>query len=262
MTTGVHLTSIEDIVQSCLTKIEKSSIKVLPDCEQCVDYKFIWHNLNELPVMCNCALSEKRDERKKVASEMFADEYKDYKLANFTVLQGFQRNMLDKAKMFLNTKGIFSILYLGQSGCGKSHLCIAIANEFLLKGASVEFMSYPEWILKLKQHMYNSTEYANMIYKFKKCNYLVIDDFLKSATKRGETNETDLQLVFEIIDYRYRYKNPVIISSEYYFDEISDKSEAIAGRLKQMATHFESNYIIEITRDKTRNFRLKGVHRI
>jgi len=212
--------------------------------------------------MCGCEISGKQGKHKKIASEIFADEYKDYKLADFTVVQGFQKNMLDKAKMFLSTNGIFSILYLGQSGCGKTHLCIAIANEFIQKGASVEFMSYPEWILKLKQRMYNPTEYTNMIKKFKKCDYLVVDDFLKSATKRGETNETDLQLVFEIIDYRYRYKRPVIISSEYYFDEISDKSEAIAGRLKQMATHFESNYIVEISRDKKRNFRLKGVHRI
>jgi DNA replication protein DnaC len=101
-----------------------------------------------------------------------------------------------------------------------------------------------------------------MIYKFIKCAYLVIDDFLKRATKRAEAKETDLQLVFEIIDYRYRYKKPVIISSEYFLDEISDRTESIAGRLKQMATHFEDNYIIEIDRDKTRNFRLKGVQRI
>ena len=119
-------------------------------------------------------------------------------------------------------------------------------------------MPFVEFMISLKQNMTDSEVFNKMTAKFRNCNYLVIDDFLKNSKRNGRTNETDLGVMFDILDFRYRKKRPVILSSEYYLDEIAIMDEALAGRLKQMATCNDSKYIVEIAKDKSKNYRMSG----
>jgi DNA replication protein DnaC len=214
--------------------------------------------LNEFPRECGCNLKKLNDVYLERSSELFAEEYKDFTLKSFIAKEQFQKYMLLAANNFLTKTGVFSILFLGQSGVGKSHICIAIANELIKKGAYVEFMPYVEFMIRLKQNMTDSEVFNKMTAKFRNCNYLVIDDFLKNSKRNGRTNETDLGVMFDILDFRYRKKRPVILSSEYYLHEIALMDEALAGRLKQMATHDDSKYIVEIAKDKSKNYRMIG----
>lgn len=212
--------------------------------------------------MCECYSGYLDTTKSEKMKELFSEAYMEYTLDKFIATQEFQRQIKIKAEDFLKTKGANSILFLGQSGSGKSHLGISVAKELMEKGAYIEVLSYTEFIIRVKQNMINAEGYSKMVNKYKICDVLVIDDFLKHTVKNGRTNETDLGIMFEIIDFRYKYKKPIILTSEAYLDEMFDISEAIAGRLKQMATFHGTNYVVEIAKEKERNYRLKGVNRV
>ena len=82
--------------------------------------------------------------------------------------------------------------------------------------------------------------------KFKNAPVLFIDDFLK-----GKLTESDVNVVYEIVNYRYNNKLPVIISTEKTLDELINFDEAIASRLIEMCT----GYIV-VFAGKELNYRL------
>ena len=142
-----------------------------------------------------------------------------------------------------------SILFCGQPGAGKTHLCIALANNFIKKdGKRVVYMPYRDVITKLKQNILDKEYYRNLVGKYQLAEILLIDDLFK-----GKVNETDINIMFEIINHRYINKLPLIVSTEYLVEEMLSFDEAIGSRIYEMAKGF----IVEI-RGKENNYRLRG----
>lgn len=77
---------------------------------------------------------------------------------------------------------------------------------------------------------------------------LLIDDLFK-----GKVNETDINIMFEIINHRYINKLPIICSTEYLVEEILSFDEAIGSRIYEMSKDF----MFEI-KGQENNYRLKG----
>ncbi len=134
--------------------------------------------------------------------------------------------------------GKHSIALLGQVGSGKTHLCTAITNELLKKLIPVLYMPYREVLTLLKQSMTKNygedeTVYQKEIQRFKAAPVLYIDDLYK-----GKITDSDKNIMFEIINYRYQYSKPIIISSEFTTDKMLDFDEAIGSRIIQMCKGF------------------------
>ena len=91
---------------------------------------------------------------------------------------------------------------------------------------------------------------------------LIIDDFLKNTVRGNTVNEKDFGIIYEIIDYRYKYKKPVIITSEYFIDHMFKLNESIAGRLKEMVTQNGYNFLVQISNKEGRNYRMRGMEKI
>lgn len=123
-----------------------------------------------------------------------------------------------------------SICLLGQVGSGKTHLSIAIANDLMKKNIGVRYMQYREAIMKLKQNVMDKEEYRREINKYKSAPVLMIDDLYKGK-KQGDS---DNNLVYEIVNYRYLKSLPMIISSEYTTDKLLAFDEAIGSRIIEM----------------------------
>ncbi|AWI07810.1 ATP-binding protein [Clostridium drakei] len=140
-----------------------------------------------------------------------------------------------------------SIAFLGQVGSGKSHLSIAIGLNLLSKGIPVIYMSYREQILKLKQNILDEEYYEACTRKFKTAQVLIIDDLYK-----GKLTESDINITFEIINYRYMKNLPIIISSEFTIEKLLSFDESIGSRILEMC----KNFTVEI-RGKENNYRLK-----
>lgn len=141
-----------------------------------------------------------------------------------------------------------SILFSGQPGAGKTHLSIALANNFIKKdNKRVVYMSYRDVITNLKQNILDKDYYKNLVNKYKLAEILLIDDLFK-----GKVNETDINIMFEIINHRYINKLPIIVSTEYLVEEILRFDEAIGSRIYEMS----KNFIVEI-KGQENNYRLK-----
>ncbi|AWK53051.1 AAA family ATPase [Clostridium beijerinckii] len=141
-----------------------------------------------------------------------------------------------------------SILFCGQVGSGKTHASIALALNFLKQKVRVVYMPYRDVITKIKQNMIDEEYYTKTISKYQLCEVLLIDDLFK-----GKINDSDINIVFEIINYRYLNFLPIIVSSEFSIDRLLAFDEGVASRIYEMS----KDYVVEIEKDIRNNYRLK-----
>lgn len=142
-----------------------------------------------------------------------------------------------------------SIAFLGQSGSGKSHLTIALGLNILrTKKIAVIYLSYRDAITRIKQNVLNEEFYKKQLGKYCDAKLLIIDDMLK-----GKITEADKNFMFELVNYRYIKRLPMIISSEYTIQDIINFDEAIGGRIYEMC----KNFLVEIDKNIKNNYRLK-----
>lgn len=150
------------------------------------------------------------------------------------------------------------LLFCGQSGSGKTHLCTAVCRQRLLSGDEVRYMPWRDKIAELKAISLDSERRAEIIDGYKTAQILYIDDLYKiGRATDGTSNPTgaDVSLAFEIINYRYINHLPTIVSTEKTPQELVEIDEATGSRIIEMA---EGN-VYSVTRDPKRNYRLRGV---
>lgn len=141
-----------------------------------------------------------------------------------------------------------SIMFLGQVGCGKTHLALSIANILLDNGVGVIYLPYRSSITNLKQSITDEEHYQREINIYKNVQVLLIDDLFK-----GKITESDRNIIYEILDYRYFKNLPVIVTSEKSIDDLIEIDEAIGSRLYEMSR----DYVITI-KNKKNNYRIYG----
>ena len=141
-----------------------------------------------------------------------------------------------------------SIMLCGQVGSGKTHLCVALALNFLNKNIKVVYMPYRDIITSIKQNMLDDEYYKKTVSKYQTCDVLLVDDLFK-----GKINESDINIMFEILNYRYLNQLPIIVSTEFTVEKLLTFDEGIGSRIYEMC----KDYIVEIGRDKNNNYRLK-----
>lgn len=140
------------------------------------------------------------------------------------------------------------MMLCGQVGAGKTHLGTACCSTLMNNGFAVVYMPFRESMTFLKTKLLDSDVYGKEIEKYKTTPVLYIDDFLK-----GKTTESDVNILFEILNYRYQNDKTVILSTEKNLNELIRFDEAIASRLIQKSR----GYIVEL-KGKELNYRLYG----
>lgn len=141
-----------------------------------------------------------------------------------------------------------SIAFLGQVGSGKTHLSIALAVNFLTREIPVVYMPFRDTMMNIKMNILDHEYYKKSLEKYQKAEILLIDDLYK-----GKVTASDLNIMFEIINYRYINQMPIIISSEKRIDDILKVDEAIGSRIYEMC----KGMIVEI-KGKENNYRIRG----
>ncbi len=150
------------------------------------------------------------------------------------------------------------LLFCGQSGSGKTHLCTAVCRHRLLAGDEVRYMPWRDKVTELKAMSLDNERRTEIINGYKKAQILYIDDLYKvGKAVDGSCNPTgaDVGLAFEIINYRYINHLTTIVSTEKTPQELVEIDEATGSRIVEMAG--KNVYFIAI--DPKRNFRLRGV---
>lgn len=204
---------------------------------------------------CECfepTMAKRRIARSGISEPFRAKGFKNFDTRGIAQLEKAYTICVDYCKNYQNFKESRhnSILLLGQVGCGKTHLALASANALLdYQKIRVVYMPYREMITRLKQNITDEDAYNKTIDELKTAPILVIDDLLK-----GKTTESDINILFEIVNYRYVCNLPVIVTSEKTTGELLDFDSAIGSRLVEMA----EGRIIEFKGNEL-NYRLRGI---
>nr|WP_242964522.1 ATP-binding protein [Clostridium beijerinckii] len=224
-------------------------------CDKCCDTGWILikqENRQPLAVACECRKIEKLKSEWKYSG--INVEQSKLTFASFVVWNKASQRMKDTAGAYctdfdeIRDKRRNSILLCGQVGSGKTHSSIAIALNFLKQHIKVVYMPYRDVITKIKQNMIDEEYYTRTISKYQLCEVLLIDDLFK-----GKINETDVNIMFEIINYRYLNFLPIIVSTEFSIDRLLAFDEGVASRVYEMS----KDYVVEIEKDIRNNYRLK-----
>ena len=203
---------------------------------------------------CECQEVVKAKERLKhsgISDEFLKKGFKNFNDRGLDVLKKAKEIGIRYCKEFPDIKDTKrnSVLYMGQVGSGKTHLSMAICNAVMNNyKTGVLYMPYREEMVRIKQVVNDEIDYNNAISKFKQCPVLMIDDLLK-----GKSTEADVNILFEIINYRYVNNMPMIVSTEKTMDELLDFDEGTMSRVIEMAR----GHSIEII-GREYNYRLYG----
>lgn len=239
----------------------KQRIEIMPNddskyqCKKCKDTEFVFYkdaNGYEYAKECECRtlkianrLLEKSGISEEFQSKTFSnfedrgiEQVKEAKQKAIEYYQNFSKNENERNN---------SIVFMGQVGSGKTHLGMALANNLIkTKNVAVLYMEYRQTATKLKQLITDDYNYNMELNKFKKARVLFIDDMLK-----GKVTDADINLLYEIVNYRYLNKLPLIVSTEKTREELIEFDEAIASRIIEMS----KKNIIEL-KGKELNYRL------
>ncbi|PKM66418.1 MAG: hypothetical protein CVU94_07465 [Firmicutes bacterium HGW-Firmicutes-19] len=223
------------------------------DCRTCKNKGYILVEVGEYTALQACECHASRLSRSLIHKSGLSKMVHEYTLDSYLVKEQWQHYIKNKALEFMIHHDRCWFYIGGQVGVGKTHICTAIVNKLMEQGHPARYMLWRDEIVKLKAITMESADYQQAIMAWKEIKVLYIDDLFKSEKGKPPT-QADIQIAFEIINYRYNNKELItLFSSEKLVNEMLDIDEAIGSRIVQMAKY----YIIEIHPDKRKNMRLK-----
>ncbi|UYZ38925.1 ATP-binding protein [Clostridium beijerinckii] len=239
-----------------LQKLKERGLKQISyKCSKCCDTGWILvpqEHMQPLAVACECRKIEKLKSEWKYSG--INVEQSKLTFSSFEVWNEASSRIKDTAAAYctefdeIRNNRRNSILLCGQVGSGKTHCSIAVALNFLKQRIKVVCMPYRDVITKIKQNMIDEEYYTRTISKYQLCEVLLIDDLFK-----GKVTESDVNIIFEIINYRYLNFLPIIVSSEFSIDRLLAFDEGVSSRIYEMS----KDYVVEIEKDIRNNYRLK-----
>ena len=191
---------------------------------------------------------------------------------------GFASTLLDTLKKYRNTcpvmlsssiqatmVGRYAGSEYGRSKKAGEELFFSYAAE---TGAKVLVYRFPNLFGKWCRPNYNSAV-ATFCYNYAhdlpitvndpgvELELLYIDDLFKTGrsfdSRSPRPTTADVNVAFEILNYRYTAKLPTIVSSECVLDDLIQIDESLAGRIAERAKN-----LFELGPDRGKNYRLRG----
>ena len=177
-----------------------------------------------------------------------------YTFDNYKTEYNWQKHIKDRAKEYVLTDGGEWLSVLGCVGSGKTHICTAVCSELMKRGVGLKYMLWRDESVKIKASVNNTDEYQALIKPFKNAEILYIDDLFK--TKRdADVSAADINLAFELINFRYNQPDKkTIISSEKSVSELYEIDSAVGSRIYERSK--KRDFCLEIENVSEYNYRL------
>lgn len=223
------------------------------DCSKCNNKGNYMTLKDGYEAIKECECMKKRKMLKMINKSGLSDLLDRYTFDNFEVNELWQKDLKEKAFEFLKNHQQNWFFLGGQPGSGKTSICTAIVEKFIEQGNSARYMLWKDDIVSLKANVMDEISYSKSIKEFKQIEILYIDDFFK--TEKGKKPTTaDINIAFEILNYRYNNMNLItIISTELSVEDILDIDEAVGSRIYERS----KKYCTMIEYDRSKNYRLK-----
>jgi DNA replication protein DnaC len=130
------------------------------------------------------------------------------------------------------------LVFMGETGCGKTHLAAAIVNYRYEAGQPAKFVVVPEFLDHLRSTFSpdSKVSYDRLFESVKNAPLLVLDDFGEQSTTPWAREK-----LYQVINYRYNARLATVITTRFSLEEILEEIDsAVSSRLvdKQISTPF------------------------
>lgn len=142
------------------------------------------------------------------------------------------------------------IILMGRPGCGKTHLLMAITNYLMDQNHEVLYVPWVETMEMVKDDMNKEDVNNKRFEKMQKVGVLYIDDLFKPP---NVPSPYEIKKLFQVINYRYQERKPIMISTERNFEYLLDLDEGLGSRINEMCKDFR----VEIQGGRELNYRLR-----
>lgn len=203
-------------------------------CNECGERReMIWEvpalgKSSKVAINCKCLreehekqrAEEERKERIREIEFMRRSGFPDSELCKYTFENdnGTQPKVMEAAKKYAEDFKDFrkdgtGLLLYGGVGTGKTYIAAAIANALVDKGISAMVTNFARIANKMQESFEGRQAYLDSLNRFE---LLVIDDL--AAERKTEFMQ---EIVFNVIDARYRSGKPMIITTNLPIEELS-----------------------------------------
>lgn len=212
--------------------------------------------------MLNCRCCRIRNAIRRLNRSGLKARVKACTFDRYETQDAWQKTIKETAQRFCDSVGGEWFFIGGQSGAGKTHICTAAAIAKLKQGKELRYMEWREEVPKIKASITDSVRYADMMKELKEADVLYIDDLFKTGKNSegfaAQPTAADVNLAFEIINYRYNQPKLItIISSERTLIELMEIDEAITGRIAERTK--AHGFCINLKPDAQKNWRMKDL---
>jgi len=109
------------------------------------------------------------------------------------------------------------LIFVGNTGCGKTHLAAAIANQRLQAGKPALFIVVPDFLDHLRSTFSpdSRASYDQLFETVKNAPLLILDDFGEQSTTPWAQEK-----LYQVINYRYNARLATVITTRCSLDEI------------------------------------------
>ncbi len=192
--------------------------------------------------MCRCLAELCRQEQRKEIANLTtgAERFENFRLDYYSDYKDRSMGTSPRSIMTINLQrcrsyaenfapGIGNLLFVGDTGLGKTFLSACIANAVTDRGFSVVYESAPQLFSKLEKDRFAPTEETRaQAAKFTACDLLIIDDLGTEMPGNFVT-----AALYSLLSQRLQEGKSMLISTNYTTEELAQRySPQIASRLK------------------------------
>ena len=205
---------------------------ITPDyfCKECSDTGF------KDGVMCSCfkqLLKNEAYEKLNEISPLKISRFEDFNLSYYDNLPEKHRSAMYKTLEYCkNYAEKFSthsdsLLFMGSTGLGKSHISLAIAGTVIEKGFGVVYGSTQSFASMIERERFKETENEDVATTLISADLLILDDLGVEFQSPYVTS-----VLYNIIDSRVMKNAPTIISTNLSKEDMQKKySERLVSRI-------------------------------
>jgi len=120
------------------------------------------------------------------------------------------------------------VVFMGDTGCGKTHLASAIVNYRYQAGQPALFVVVPEFLDHLRStfNPESKISYDQAFESIKKAPLLVLDDFGEQSTTPWAREK-----LYQMLNYRYNARLATVITTRYTLQNLDEIESSISSRL-------------------------------
>ncbi len=196
-------------------------------------------------IPCHCTEAErleKRLQRLRAMSHLHVLGDKSFQNFNYRV-PGVQKAFLAAEKFAQDPDGW--LVLIGGTGCGKTHLAAAIANQLLDRASQVLFMTVSDLLDHLRATFAPTSTvlYDQLFSRMREVDLLVLDDLGSEQSSPWASGK-----LFQLLDYRYTCRLPTIITADQR--TLQSVNERIQSRL------MDKSVVTQVTFEGVPDYRL------